>query len=85
MLHIKPIFLLFILMELSNAKSVDLSTRECTNENGCMEMQTINKNHNTTPSPLPEEDVAYYSIINSPVMCKPDERVDYNGRCRTVF
>lgn len=27
----------------------------------------------------------YYSILDSPVQCKVNERVDYKGKCRVVF
>lgn len=68
--------------------AIDSSTRKCINkDDDCVEIETttliISNNEKTT---LPfEEDGVYYSIIDSPVVCKPNEQIDKIGRCRIVY
>lgn len=45
------------------------------------ESTTLRNDNNT----FSYEDEAYYSIINVPVLCKPNERVDFRGICRVVY
>lgn len=92
MLYIKQIFLLFILLKRSNAIAVESKTEQLIDKNEMeaklestpertSESTTIVYDDNSTFS---YEEV-YYSIIDSPVQCKVNERLDYTGRCRVVF
>lgn len=85
MLHMKRIFVLYILLAWTNAMALDSSTRECVDKGNCtgmeVESSTIQDEKNTMPFKLDE---VYYSIINSPVVCKHNERLDFRGICRQI-
>lgn len=90
MLYMKQIFLLYILLEWTNAMALDSSTRGCVDKGNCTLMETEVENstmiqgqdeNNTMPF---KQDEVYYSIINTPVVCKHNERLDFRGICRQV-
>lgn len=108
MLYAKQIFLLFILLEWTNAVAIESKINKLMDGKDGMEMEvkmestserlsesTSKRSSESSPesttvenvdySTLFNQEMVYYSIIDSPVQCKTNERVDYNGRCREVF
>lgn len=87
MLHLKQILLLLTLLQWTNEMALDSVKKECIDKGNCMDMESSTAIINDVNSTESHEvvDQVYYSIIDTPVVCKGDERVDFRGICRKVF
>lgn len=87
----KLIFLLFILLHFSKARTIELSEKKSIDDKECIEMvvevemetTTINNEDETETSSY-VEDVVDFSIFNAPRKCDPNEQIDAHERCREV-
>lgn len=83
MWYLKEIFLLFIVLEWTNAMAVSSITTECVNGMGCMDIKMEGSsvtNDTTEDVPIP----VIQAILTVPVVCKVNERVDIRGKCREI-